>query len=63
MSERLKILNIVGARPNLPKIFAAARDALAGKGNAGQIPALRDGHAASRIVEILLRVVPRGNAS
>jgi UDP-N-acetylglucosamine 2-epimerase len=115
MTQRLKILNIVGARPNLPKIaplmhemqrhpeieairtalgvpcltlrenterpititegtnllvgtdpvkiVAAARDTLAGKGKAGRIPPLWDGHAAKRVVDILLKEVPRGNAS
>ena len=52
---------LVGADP--AKIVAAARDALAGKGKAGRIPPLWDGHAAERIVDILLKQVPRGNAS
>ena len=52
---------LVGTNP--AKIVAAARDALAGKGKAGRIPPLWDGHTAKRIVEILLKVVPRGNAS
>ena len=45
------------------KIVAAARNALAGKGKAGRVPRLWDGHTAKRIVEILLKLVPRGNAS
>jgi UDP-N-acetylglucosamine 2-epimerase (non-hydrolysing) len=52
---------LVGTDP--VKIVAAARDALAGKGKAGRIPPLWDGHAAGRIVDILLKQVPRGNAS
>jgi UDP-N-acetylglucosamine 2-epimerase (non-hydrolysing) len=48
---------LVGTNP--VKIVAAARDVLAGKGKAGKIPPLWDGHAAGRIVEILLRLVPR----
>jgi UDP-N-acetylglucosamine 2-epimerase (non-hydrolysing) len=52
---------LVGTDP--AKIVAAARDALAGKGKAGRIPPLWDGHAAERIVDILLKQVPRGNAS
>jgi UDP-N-acetylglucosamine 2-epimerase (non-hydrolysing) len=48
---------LVGTDP--AKIVAAARDVLAGKGKAGRIPPLWDGHAASRIVEVLLRAVPR----
>ena len=52
---------LVGTDP--VKIVAAARDTLAGKGKAGRIPPLWDGHAAKRIVDILLREVPRGNAS
>src|SRR5208283_1000670 len=52
---------LVGTDP--AKIVAAARDALAGKSKAGRIPPLWDGHTAERIVEILLKVVPRGNAS
>ncbi len=51
---------LVGTDPG--KIVAAARDTLAGKGKAGRIPPLWDGHAAKRIVDILLREVPRGNA-
>jgi hypothetical protein len=42
---------------------ASARDTLAGKGKAGRIPPLWDGHAAKRIVDILLKEVPRGHAS
>src|SRR6266850_720895 len=52
---------LVGTDP--AKIVAAARDTLAGKGKPGRIPPLWDGHAAKRIVEILLRVVPRLKAS
>ncbi len=52
---------LVGTDP--ARIVAAARDTLAGKGKAGRIPPLWDGHTAKRIVEILLKVVPRGNAS
>ena len=48
---------LVGTDP--AKIVAAAKDVLAGRGKAGRIPPLWDGHAASRIVEILLRLVPR----
>jgi len=48
---------LVGTDP--AKIVAAARDVLAGKGKAGRIPPLWDGNAASRIVEVLLRAVPR----
>ena len=51
---------LVGADP--AKIVAAARDALAGKGKMGRVPSLWDGHAAERIVKILLEVVPRANA-
>jgi UDP-N-acetylglucosamine 2-epimerase (non-hydrolysing) len=52
---------LVGTDP--AKIVAAARDALAGKGKTGRIPPLWDGQAAQRIVEILLKVVPRAKAS
>ncbi len=52
---------LVGTDPG--KIVAAARDTLAGKGKAGRIPPLWDGHAAKRIVDILLKEVPRGHAS
>ena len=48
---------LVGADP--ARIIAAAKDVLAGKGKAGKIPPLWDGHAARRIVEILLRLAPR----
>lgn len=51
---------LVGTDP--ARIVAAATDVLAGKGKAGKIPPLWDGQAASRIVEILLRQVPREKA-
>ncbi len=51
----------VGTDP--AKIVAAARNALAGKGKTGRLPPLWDGHTAKRIVETLLKLVPRGNAS
>ena len=51
---------LVGTNP--AKIVAAARDVLAGKGKAGKIPPLWDGHAARRIVEILPRRGPRQKA-
>jgi UDP-N-acetylglucosamine 2-epimerase (non-hydrolysing) len=47
---------LVGTDP--VKIVAAAREVLAGKSKAGRIPPLWDGHAAERIVETLLRVLP-----
>lgn len=47
---------LVGTDP--ARIIAAARDVLAGKGKAGKIPPLWDGHAARRIVEVLLRLAP-----
>jgi hypothetical protein len=47
MSQRLKILNIVGARPNLPKIAPHM------KNKAGRIPPLWDGHASERIADVL----------
>ena len=48
---------LVGTDP--VKIVAAARDVLAGNGKAGKTPPLWDGQAARRIVEVLLRLVPR----
>jgi UDP-N-acetylglucosamine 2-epimerase (non-hydrolysing) len=48
---------LVGTDP--ASIVAAARDVLAGKGKAGRVPPLWDGHAAERIVDILLRALPR----
>jgi UDP-N-acetylglucosamine 2-epimerase (non-hydrolysing) len=48
---------LVGQDPQ--KIIAAAREGLSGKGKAGRVPPLWDGHAAVRIVEILRREVPR----
>jgi len=48
---------LVGTDPS--KIVAAARAALSGTGKAGRIPPLWDGQSAERIVEILLRTVPR----
>ena len=59
ISEGTNVL--VGTDP--AKIVAAARDALDGKGKAGRIPPLWDGHAAERIVDILLKQVPRRKAS
>jgi UDP-N-acetylglucosamine 2-epimerase (non-hydrolysing) len=47
---------LVGTDP--AKIVAAAREVLSGKSKAGRIPPLWDGHAAERIVEILLRRLP-----
>jgi len=47
---------LVGTEPE--KIVAAAREVLSGKSKAGRVPALWDGHAAERIVEILLRELP-----
>src|SRR6266481_2277811 len=52
---------LVGTDPG--KIVAAARDTLAGKSKAGRIPPLWDGQAAKRIVDILLREVPRGKCA
>ncbi|GAC1703219.1 MAG: hypothetical protein NVS9B4_10690 [Candidatus Acidiferrum sp.] len=52
---------LVGTDP--AKIVAVARKVLAGKGKAGRIPPLWDGHAAERIVAILRQSVPRGKAS
>src|SRR5258705_12061966 len=52
---------LVGTDP--AKIVAAARDTLAGRGKTGRIPPLWDGHTAKRIVDILLKEVPRGHAS
>jgi UDP-N-acetylglucosamine 2-epimerase (non-hydrolysing) len=48
---------LLGTDPR--KIVAAARDILAGKSKAGRIPPLWDGRAAGRIVDVLLRLVPR----
>jgi UDP-N-acetylglucosamine 2-epimerase (non-hydrolysing) len=41
------------------RIVAAAREALAGRGKTGRIPRFWDGHAAERIVEILMREFSR----
>ena len=48
---------LVGSDPE--KVLTAARQILAGHRKIGRVPALWDGKAAQRIVEILLRVVPR----
>jgi UDP-N-acetylglucosamine 2-epimerase (non-hydrolysing) len=48
---------LVGTDPE--KIVAAARNILTGKRKAGRIPALWDGKAAERVVEVLLQFVPR----
>ena len=47
---------LIGTDP--AKIIAAARQILAGKGKPGRIPPFWDGHAAERIVEVLLRNPP-----
>ncbi|MGC1088633.1 MAG: UDP-N-acetylglucosamine 2-epimerase, partial [Candidatus Acidiferrum sp.] len=49
---------LIGTDP--PKIVAAADAILSGKGRPGRIPPLWDGHAAERIVEILLKNPPAG---
>ena len=49
---------LIGTDPT--KILAAAQQILAGKGKPGRIPPFWDGHAAERIVEILLRKSPLG---
>ena len=49
---------IVGQDP--ARIVAVAQEILAGKSKTGRVPRLWDGHAAERIVEVLLREVPRG---
>lgn len=48
---------VVGTDP--ARIIAAARAILAGRAKAGRIPPLWDGCAAQRIVEVLLREIPR----
>jgi len=50
---------LVGTDPQ--KIVAAAQEILAGKGKAGKMPQFWDGHAAQRVVEILLRFLPSEN--
>jgi UDP-N-acetylglucosamine 2-epimerase (non-hydrolysing) len=47
---------LIGTDP--AKILAAAQDVLSGKGKPGRIPPFWDGHAAERIVEVLLRKSP-----
>jgi UDP-N-acetylglucosamine 2-epimerase (non-hydrolysing) len=47
---------VVGTDP--ARIVAAAREALAGRGKAGRIPALWDGKAAERVAEVLRRFAP-----
>jgi UDP-N-acetylglucosamine 2-epimerase (non-hydrolysing) len=49
---------LIGTDP--AKILAAAQQILAGKGKPGRIPPFWDGHAAERIVEVLLRKSPVG---
>ena len=48
---------VVGTDP--ARIIAAARAILAGRAKASRIPPLWDGRAAERIVEVLLREIPR----
>jgi UDP-N-acetylglucosamine 2-epimerase (non-hydrolysing) len=59
ISEGTNIL--VGTDP--VKIVAAAQDILAGNSKVGRIPPLWDGKAAERIVEVLLQLVPRREAT
>jgi UDP-N-acetylglucosamine 2-epimerase (non-hydrolysing) len=54
---------VVGDVNSTIAVSLAARDTLAGRGKAGRIPPLWDGHAAKRIVDILLQEVPRKHAS
>ena len=49
---------LIGTDP--AKIISAAQAVLAGKGKPGRIPPFWDGHAAERIVEVLLRKSPLG---
>jgi UDP-N-acetylglucosamine 2-epimerase (non-hydrolysing) len=49
---------LIGTDP--AKILPAAQNVLAGKGKPGRIPPLWDGHAAERIVEVLLKNPPLG---
>jgi UDP-N-acetylglucosamine 2-epimerase (non-hydrolysing) len=49
---------LIGTDPS--KIRAAAQQILSGKGKPGRIPPFWDGHAAERIVEVLLRKSPLG---
>ena len=48
---------LIGTDP--AKIIAAAQAILAGKGKPGRIPPFWDGHAAERIVEVLLKNRPQ----
>jgi UDP-N-acetylglucosamine 2-epimerase (non-hydrolysing) len=54
---------VVGDVNSTIAVSLAASDTLAGRGKAGRIPPLWDRHAARRIVDILLREVPRNHAS
>jgi UDP-N-acetylglucosamine 2-epimerase (non-hydrolysing) len=49
---------LIGTDP--AKILPAAQNILAGKGKPGRIPPLWDGHAAERIVDVLLKNPPLG---
>jgi UDP-N-acetylglucosamine 2-epimerase (non-hydrolysing) len=49
---------LIGTDP--AKIIAAAHDIIAGKGKPGRIPPFWDGHAAARIVDVLLKNPPLG---
>jgi UDP-N-acetylglucosamine 2-epimerase (non-hydrolysing) len=49
---------LIGTDP--AKILAAAQQVISGKGKPGRIPPFWDGHAAERIVEVLLRKSPQG---
>ncbi len=51
---------IVGQDPG--KIIAATREILTGKPKPGRVPRFWDGHAAERIVEVLLREISPGKA-
>src|SRR5216684_6890413 len=50
---------IVGQDP--VRIVTAAREVLTGKPQAGRVPRFWDGHAADRIIAVLLREVPQGS--
>ncbi|MGC0774756.1 MAG: UDP-N-acetylglucosamine 2-epimerase [Candidatus Acidiferrum sp.] len=49
---------LIGTDP--AKIIAAAKQILAGYGKPGRIPPFWDGHAAERIVGVLLKNLPLG---
>jgi len=63
MKTRLAVRELCNGLHTLNGVWEVAETKDDAKGKPGGVPPLWDGHAAKRIVEILLKVVPRAKAS